>query len=76
MNRKQQKAVQDAIQELESAKENYPKNFNSLHEGYAVLKEEVDELWDEIKMKNPDELKVYTEAKQVVAMGLRIMSEF
>jgi hypothetical protein len=24
-------------------------NFHSNHEGYAVIKEEVDELWDEIK---------------------------
>ncbi len=23
--------------------------FNSYHEGFAVLKEEIDELWDEIK---------------------------
>lgn len=26
----------------------YP-DFNSNHEGYAVIKEEIDELWDEIK---------------------------
>lgn len=27
--------------------------FNSAHEGFAVLKEEVDELWEEVK-KNPN----------------------
>ena len=25
--------------------------FHSLHEGYAVLLEEVDELWEHVKMK-------------------------
>jgi len=29
----------------------FPK-FNSFHEGYSILKEEVDELWEEIKNKN------------------------
>lgn len=28
-------------------------NFHSTHEGYAVIKEEVDELWDQIKLKQP-----------------------
>ena len=28
-------------------------NFNSPHEGYAVLLEEVDELWESIKNRKP-----------------------
>ena len=49
--------------------------FSSLHEGYALLLEEVDELWDEIKIKPEfrDLQKVRHEAKQVAAMALRIM---
>lgn len=35
--------------EMESIPKEYHKPFNSNHEGYAILKEEVDELWDEIK---------------------------
>lgn len=62
-------------EELLKAKSKYPNSFNSLHEGYAVLKEEVDELWDEIKLKNPDKEKIFIEAKQVAAMAIRIMSE-
>lgn len=65
-------AVKD---EVLRAKSKYPNNFNSLHEGYGVLKEEVDELWDEIKLKNPSKENIYTEAKQVAAMALRIMNE-
>lgn len=34
--------------EVQKALENYG-HFNSTHEGYAVLKEEVDELWEVIK---------------------------
>ena len=34
--------------EFNRAENLYPK-FHSNHEGYAVIKEEVDELWDEIK---------------------------
>lgn len=43
--------------------------FNSTHEGYAVILEELDEMWDEIKANNV-ELSV-REAVQVAAMGCR-----
>lgn len=36
-------------QEINNIPEKYQKKFNSTHEGYAILKEEVDELWEEIK---------------------------
>ena len=49
--------------------------FNSAHEGYAVIKEELDELWDEIKLKrserNPVNLR--EEAVQVAAMAIRFL---
>ena len=47
--------------------------FNSAHEGYAVIKEELDELWEEIKKKDRNDGQMYLEAKQVAAMGLRFM---
>ena len=46
--------------------------FNSNHEGYAVLKEEVDELWDNIKGNVAQEL-TRKEAVQVAAMALRFL---
>lgn len=49
--------------------------FASAHEGYAVLKEEVDELWDVIKRK-PDSTRkdeMRAEAIQVAAMALRFL---
>lgn len=51
--------------------------FNSMHEGYAVLKEEVDELWTNIKLnanKHPNRLElIRKEALQVAAMAIRII---
>ncbi|KKL84124.1 hypothetical protein LCGC14_1967880 [marine sediment metagenome] len=63
-----------AITELKSAT---LKNgtFNSYHEGYAVILEELDELWEEVK-KNPRTRSVSrmrNEAVQVAAMALRFL---
>jgi len=46
--------------------------FHSFHEAYGVLKEEVDELWNEIKRKEHDYDKIYKEAIQVAAMARKI----
>jgi hypothetical protein len=55
--------------ELARATEKHPGKFNSAHEGFAVLKEEVDELWDEVRANNR-ELQI-AEVTQVGAMALR-----
>lgn len=50
--------------------------FNSAHEGFAILLEELEELWDAIKLKqsNPHRNKeMHTEAIQVGAMTLRFL---
>ena len=61
--------------ELASATEKFPP-FHSGHEGYAVIKEELDELWEEVKKKQstPGRAEaMYKEALQVAAMALRFM---
>ena len=45
--------------------------FNSAHEGYAVLKEEVDEAWDEIKRN--ESVMAKEEMIQVGAMAVRFL---
>ena len=67
-------AINDVCMELTSAMERYPA-LGSYHEGWAVILEEVDELWDEVKLKpllrNPEKLRA--EAMQIAAMALRFM---
>ncbi len=58
--------------ELNKARGKFPK-FNSLHEGYAVLREEVDELWEEVKRKTRTRGTLRGEATQVGAMAVRFM---
>jgi len=51
------------------------KPFNSAHEAYAVILEELDELWDEIKLKreNRDRILMEDEAIQIAAMAMRFI---
>lgn len=46
-------------------------SFNSAHEGYAVILEELDEMWDDIKANRV--LESTTEALQVAAMAVRYL---
>jgi hypothetical protein len=70
----QLRCIQMVSRELEGALARYGP-MRSPHEGYAVLLEEVDELWDEIKKndKNRCKKKMLAEAKQVAAMAIRFM---
>jgi len=61
-----------SIEELEKASSKFPK-FASDHEGYAVLLEEVDEMWDEIKKNNKVNTKM--ECIQVIAMAIRLLHD-
>lgn len=61
----------DCIEEAAKAIRQWP-SFNSAHEGYAVLLEEVDELWDHVKVRQDkrDLAAMRKEAVQVAAMAL------
>ena len=50
--------------------------FHNAHEGYAVLLEEVDELWENVKLNQSNtarDIKMMQEAIQVGAMALRFI---
>ena len=47
----------------------------SAHEGYAVILEELDELWAEIRSKRATRASVTAEAVQVAAMALRFLTD-
>jgi hypothetical protein len=70
--------VTDRIKaELYRAKTLFPAKFVNQHEAYAVILEEMDELWDEIKknQKNYDYEAQRKEATQLAAMVTRLLVE-
>lgn len=69
-----QKAI---LQEFVKASNHYP-HFASEHEGFAIIAEEIDELWDAVKLKQVDPTrrgKCEKEAIQVAAMALRFLHD-
>lgn len=58
--------------ELDRAYEKHGRDQWGRHEFYAILKEEVDELWDAIKADKPQE-DVRDEAIQIAAMVFRYL---
>jgi hypothetical protein len=67
-------AAQAAYDEIKRAKAKHPRDFASPHEGYAVIKEELEEAWDEIKRDDTE--AAVLEMVQVAAMALRFVAEF
>ena len=61
--------LNEVREELLCATEKYG-SMRSSHEGYAILKEEVDELWDDIKTNAPPEDQ-RKEAIQIAAMAVQ-----
>lgn len=70
-------AAGDAMDEVASAISKFPRPFYNAHEGWALLFEEVDELWDQVKIKQGtrDVAKMRKEAIQVAAMAIRFAAE-
>ena len=64
--------VDEVCAELIRAVGRYP-TFASGHEGWAVIREEMDELWDEVRKRNSDPDRMRAEAIQVAAMGIRFV---
>lgn len=68
-------ALDNIAAEYIRASTTFPK-FNNAHEGYAVLLEEVDELWEAVKMNQKEPrrvIRITDEAMQVAAMAMRIL---
>ena len=62
------------VEELEQANRIYGTSFNSPHEGFAVIQEELCELWAEVRQKHPDENRMREEAIQLGAMAMKFIS--
>lgn len=69
--------AEEALHEVLRARANLFGPMKSAHEGYAVLLEEVDELWDEVKghcsLENTARMR--KEAIQVAAMAIAFVVE-
>lgn len=70
------RALREISDELDKAIRKYPR-FNSAHEGYSVLLEEVRELEREVfkRQKKRKPAKMRREAVQVAAMAVRFIIE-
>ena len=71
---KAQSILDEVMAELESAVNKFHP-YNSAHEGYAVILEELDELWDEIKNNKAagHEARQRKEALQVATTAVRFI---
>jgi hypothetical protein len=65
-------AFTDVLRELRKATGSHP-GFNSAHEGYAVILEEMDELRAEVWKRNREVDLMRKEAVQVAAMAIRFL---
>lgn len=65
-------AAMEILQEFLRARKKFPP-LRGPHEGYAVILEELDELWDAVKSNNIEHAR--KEALQVAAMALAFMIE-
>ena len=68
---------QKIYQEFYDASSNFPA-FASDHEGYAIILEEMDELWEAVKLNQKDperDKKMEKDVTQVGAMALRFLHD-
>lgn len=65
-------ASSDIFNEAVTARRRFPA-FNSAHEGASVLREEFEEMWDEVKADQLD--AAIAEAIQVGAMAIRFVAD-
>jgi len=72
VNHLQSCMVEPVIEQIQFADDNWPK-YNSAHEAMGVLLEEVDELWDHVKVKQKrrDIGAMRKECLQIAAVAIR-----
>lgn len=66
------KVLDEVFEEYICAVDKFPA-FKSAHEGYAVILEELDELWHEVKQRDRDDNAMRKEAIQVATMAIRFV---
>jgi hypothetical protein len=69
---KKDEVMKMVLAEVYRAEQGFPP-MRSAHEGWAILREEVDELWEEVRDKMRDRDRMKSEAVQVAAMAIRFV---
>lgn len=62
--------LDEVAAELDRARSKFPR-FNSPHEGWAVIREELDELWEHVCANDGRGERAFAEAIQIAAMAVR-----
>lgn len=65
----------DVAKEMNRADEAHGRHYASAHEAESVLREEMDEFWDEVKKKKRNPGRMYEELIQVAAVACRYASQ-
>ncbi|KKN29168.1 hypothetical protein LCGC14_0846740 [marine sediment metagenome] len=69
--------LSEMAQELRANRHAFPNRWTSPHQGYAIILEELDELWEEIRMKTERRSAVHMrqECIQIAAMSIRFIED-
>lgn len=70
-------AIAAVAEELNRARSLHPVAMNSAHEAYAVIAEELDEFWEEVRARRSDRnrLNMREELLQTAAMCVRAITD-
>ena len=66
------RVIAEVRREVKNAEARFPE-YNSSHEGYAIIAEELDEMWQLVKEKDQNYDLQYEEAKHVACTAIRFM---
>lgn len=70
---KSNRILEQVQAEFYRARDKHTTPMRSVHEGYAILLEEVDELWAACKLQDVNKQHLRAEAIQVAAMAVRFI---
>ena len=62
--------LEDLVSELDAAMRKHP-SYPTEHHAYAVIKEELEEFWDEVKKQKPSKRRMREELLHVAVTAIR-----
>lgn len=71
----QDEIIDDVINQLDDAVTKHLKQYASPHEAYAIIQEELDEFWDEVKTQKPSKRRMRAELIHVAVTAVRAIRD-